>query len=93
MSKTFYCPNCGGPLEYDGGEKLTVQCPSCSKTVSVPEEFRQVNFALRPDPFQITPLVFTTRHAIEEKLREKRQEARSKQHEHHLPRKPHQGDE
>jgi hypothetical protein len=40
MSKTFKCPSCGGPLDYAGGEALTVRCPFCSNSVIVPPELR-----------------------------------------------------
>ncbi len=40
MAETFTCPNCGGNLQHDGGDHLTVQCPFCSSTVIVPENMR-----------------------------------------------------
>ncbi len=40
MAETFTCPNCGGNLQHDGGDHLTVQCPFCSSTVIVPENLR-----------------------------------------------------
>lgn len=40
MPKTFSCPHCGAPLDYDGSGSATLQCPFCNNTVSVPEELR-----------------------------------------------------
>ncbi len=40
-TQTFECPSCGGPLEYDGGDDLTVTCPFCNSSVIVPEELRE----------------------------------------------------
>ena len=38
MSQTFQCPNCGAPLDYDGGIDPVIPCPYCKSTVIVPEE-------------------------------------------------------
>jgi ribosomal protein L7/L12/DNA-binding beta-propeller fold protein YncE/DNA-directed RNA polymerase subunit RPC12/RpoP len=38
MSQTFQCPNCGAPLDYDGGLAPVIRCPYCKSTVVVPEE-------------------------------------------------------
>jgi DNA-directed RNA polymerase subunit RPC12/RpoP len=38
MSQTFQCPNCGAPLDYDGGLDPVIPCPYCKSTVVVPEE-------------------------------------------------------
>ena len=38
MSQTFQCPNCGAPLDYDGGLDPVIPCPYCKSTVIVPEE-------------------------------------------------------
>jgi ribosomal protein L7/L12/sugar lactone lactonase YvrE/DNA-directed RNA polymerase subunit RPC12/RpoP len=38
MSQTFQCPNCGAPLDYDGGSDPVIPCPYCKSTVIVPEE-------------------------------------------------------
>ena len=38
MSQTFQCPNCGAPLDYDGGSDPVIPCPYCKSTVVVPEE-------------------------------------------------------
>lgn len=40
MSKTFNCPNCAAPLDYDGGPDLTITCPFCKSSVIVPAELR-----------------------------------------------------
>lgn len=40
MSKSFNCPNCAAPLDYDGGADLTITCPHCKGSVIVPEELR-----------------------------------------------------
>lgn len=40
MSQTFKCPNCGAPIEYEGGPDLTMECPYCKSSVIVPEELR-----------------------------------------------------
>jgi DNA-directed RNA polymerase subunit RPC12/RpoP len=37
MGKTFECPTCGAPLDYDGA-KTTQRCPYCNNSVIVPEE-------------------------------------------------------
>jgi ribosomal protein L7/L12 len=38
MSQTFQCPNCGAPLDYDGGFDPVIPCPYCKSTVVVPAE-------------------------------------------------------
>ncbi len=38
MSQTFQCPNCGAPLDYDGGFDPVIPCPYCKSTVIVPAE-------------------------------------------------------
>jgi hypothetical protein len=53
MSKTFKCPSCGGPLDYAGGEALTVRCPFCSNSVIVPPELRSEQAA--PPPARVPP--------------------------------------
>jgi outer membrane protein assembly factor BamB len=40
MPKTFACPNCAAPLDYEGGRDLTITCPYCHSSVIVPEELR-----------------------------------------------------
>lgn len=56
--KTFDCPKCGGPVNYNQdvvGANLTAKCPYCSSQLSVPDEMRgrpaqvisQVNIDLR----------------------------------------------
>ncbi len=37
MTKTFECPRCGAPLDYNGAE-TTIRCPYCNNSVIVPEE-------------------------------------------------------
>lgn len=39
MSQVFECPNCGGPIDYNG-EGATVRCPYCGKSIIVPQELR-----------------------------------------------------
>ncbi|MBI9043517.1 MAG: hypothetical protein JEZ06_03475 [Anaerolineaceae bacterium] len=41
MSQTFYCPNCGAPLDPPSGNELSTRCPFCSTSVIVPEELRE----------------------------------------------------
>ncbi len=50
MTRTFKCPSCGAPLEYDGGDRLTVDCPYCSNVVIVPEELRPAKAAAAHPP-------------------------------------------
>jgi DNA-binding beta-propeller fold protein YncE len=56
--KTFDCPKCGGPVNYEQnvvGANLTAKCPYCGSALSVPDEMRgrpaqvisQVNIDLR----------------------------------------------
>jgi len=40
MSKSFNCPNCAAPLDYDGGADLTITCLHCKSSVIVPDELR-----------------------------------------------------
>ncbi len=58
MLKTFDCPKCGAPVNYEKdvvGASLTAKCPYCSSQLSVPDEMRgrpaqiisQVNIDLR----------------------------------------------
>ena len=37
MTRTFECPACGAPLDYDG-VRPTLRCPYCNNSVIVPEE-------------------------------------------------------
>jgi DNA-binding beta-propeller fold protein YncE len=39
-TQTFECPNCGGSLDYDGGNEHTIKCAYCSTSVIVPKELR-----------------------------------------------------
>ncbi len=58
MQKTFDCPKCGAPVNYEANSPLassTARCPYCNSTLSVPDEMRgrpaqiisQVNIDLR----------------------------------------------
>ncbi len=88
MTDTFKCPSCGGPLEYDGGEKPTVVCPFCSNVVIVPEELRpaKAGTAQLPNPppagtgpsspAEIRAKIREERHAAREKRRELRHQLR-----------------
>ncbi len=82
MAKTFKCPNCGAPLDYDGGDKLTVECPFCSNVVIVPEELRPARAAAAPTP-PLPPVekVPSTPKEIRTKIREERRAAREKRRE------------
>lgn len=43
MIKTFDCPKCGGPVNYEQdviGANLTARCPYCNSSLSVPDEIR-----------------------------------------------------
>lgn len=43
MLKTFDCPKCGAPVNYEQdviGADLTARCPYCSSSLSVPDEMR-----------------------------------------------------
>jgi hypothetical protein len=43
MLKTFDCPKCGGPVNYEQdvvGANLTARCPYCNSSLSVPDEMR-----------------------------------------------------
>jgi sugar lactone lactonase YvrE len=43
MLKTFDCPKCGAPVNYDRdvvGANLTARCPYCNSSLSVPDEMR-----------------------------------------------------
>lgn len=55
MSKTFKCPSCGGPLDYEGGDALTVRCPFCSNSVIVPPELRAERTAPAEAAAPVTP--------------------------------------
>ena len=54
MSKTFSCPNCAAPLDYDGGADLTITCPHCKSSVIVPDELRVESRA--PGSFDLAQL-------------------------------------
>src|SRR5258705_2924190 len=43
MLKTFDCPKCGAPVNYEKdvvGASLTAKCPYCNSQLSVPDEMR-----------------------------------------------------
>lgn len=43
MLKTFDCPKCGAPVDYEPdlpGARPTARCPYCNSTLSVPDEMR-----------------------------------------------------
>src|SRR5262245_55920557 len=40
MPQDFNCPNCGAPLDYTGGDDVTLRCPFCNTSVIVPDELR-----------------------------------------------------
>src|SRR5436190_3804330 len=40
MPQDFNCPNCGAPLDYKGGDDVTLRCPFCNTSVIVPQELR-----------------------------------------------------
>lgn len=54
MSKSFNCPNCAAPLDYDGGADLTITCPHCKGSVIVPAELRVDSGA--PGAFDLSQL-------------------------------------
>jgi uncharacterized Zn finger protein (UPF0148 family) len=83
MAKSFKCPSCGAPLEYDGGEVLTVRCPFCSNAVIVPEELRQsrqIPPALKADASGQPSDRAQIRAAIHETRREARAKRRALRH-------------
>jgi streptogramin lyase len=49
MTRTFHCPNCNAPLDYDGGQNFIVKCGHCGSSVVVPEDLRPP----KPDPINI----------------------------------------
>ncbi len=57
-TKSFDCPNCGAPLDYEEGGAVTIRCTFCNSSVIVPEELRPKK-ATAPTPTG-PPLVFTT---------------------------------
>ena len=78
MTKSFKCPSCGAPLDYEGGNKLTVECPFCSNVVIVPEEIRPVQAAPVAPPAPAAPAETEPDDplTIREKIRTVRREAR-----------------
>jgi len=39
-TKTFACPNCGAPLDYNDTGETTMRCPFCETSIVVPDELR-----------------------------------------------------
>lgn len=58
MPQDFNCPNCGAPLDYTGGNDVTLRCPFCNTSVIVPPELRTKPAASAPtfDPDQFNQL-------------------------------------
>ena len=54
MSTSFQCPNCSGPIAFEG-RGLSVPCPYCGTTVIVPEELRPQPSAV-PESTQVLDL-------------------------------------
>lgn len=62
-TKSFDCPNCGAPLDYEEGGAVTIRCAFCNSSVIVPEELRkpaQTQQQQQQPIFNQTPVVFTT---------------------------------
>ena len=68
MLKTFDCPKCGAPVNYEQdvvGASLTARCPYCNSALSVPDEMRgrpaqiisQVNIDLRNSGTKATKII------------------------------------
>src|ERR1051325_9062802 len=68
MLKTFDCPKCGAPVNYEQdviGANLTARCPYCNSALSVPDEMRgrpaqvisHVNIDLRDTGTKATKLI------------------------------------
>lgn len=76
-TKSFKCPSCGAPLEYEDLGAPTVRCPFCSNSVMVPEELRQAGRSPRAStsPTQAQP---TDPAQVRAAIRETRREARAK---------------
>lgn len=58
MPQDFNCPNCGAPLDYTGGDDVTLRCPFCNTSVIVPQELRRrpTESALTFNPDQFNQL-------------------------------------
>ncbi len=54
MTRTFHCPNCNAPLDYDGGPNYIVKCAHCNSSVVVPEDLRPPKPQPEPVNFVIT---------------------------------------
>jgi LSD1 subclass zinc finger protein len=48
MPQELNCPNCGAPLDYTGGDDVTIRCPFCNTSVIVPQELRRPPSASAP---------------------------------------------
>jgi len=75
--KSFKCPSCGAPLEYEDSAGLSVRCPFCSNSVIVPEELRRAGQLppASPSPTQAQP---SDPVQIRAAMKEARREARAK---------------
>ncbi len=80
MTETFKCGSCGAPLDYEGGNELTVKCPFCSNVTIVPEELRRTVATPGPIPADPTPPgdTPTSRHELRAKIKQMRQDERAK---------------
>jgi ribosomal protein L7/L12/outer membrane protein assembly factor BamB len=65
MTKTFNCPSCGAPLDYDGGDDLTIRCPFCNSSVIVPAELRTETAETPASLPPVDPLTNTLGHLKE----------------------------
>jgi ribosomal protein L7/L12 len=45
MPTSFKCPMCAAPLDFPGGDAVTMRCPYCENSVILPEELRGVGGA------------------------------------------------
>jgi LSD1 subclass zinc finger protein len=87
MSQSFQCSHCGAPLEYNGGDAITVVCSHCSSTNIVPEDLVKAWQVMRAAPKTgpttptqdtppIQPETLLERGTLREQLHEMRQQAR-----------------
>jgi DNA-binding beta-propeller fold protein YncE len=62
MLKTFDCPKCGAPVNYEQdviGANLTARCPYCNSALSVPDEMRG-----RPAQFMSSRVYIDLRNSV-----------------------------
>ena len=69
MSRSFNCPNCGGPIDYKEEGELTVRCPFCNNSVIVPEELRTPKQVVAP-PAETTQPSTTPPSPVLERLKD-----------------------